>query len=58
MTPLIIFTFNSVGHVFTWWQGELRTFQDEAAARAFASKQGLRPEFAAVDDQHVGSEAG
>ena len=55
MTP-IIFTFNSVGHVHTWWQGELRTFQDEAAARVFASKQGLRPEFAAVDDQHDGSE--
>lgn len=57
MTP-ILFTHTPDGHVRTWWQGELRTFQDEAAARTFASKQGLRPEFAVVDDGHDGSEAG
>lgn len=57
MTP-IIFTRTDAGHFYTWWQGELRTFQDEAAARAFAFKQGLHATFAAVDDGHDGSEAG
>lgn len=56
MTP-ILFTPTGHGPVFTWWQGELRTFQDEAAARAFAFKQGLHATFAAVDDGHDGSEA-
>jgi hypothetical protein len=51
----ILFTHTPDGHVRTWWQGELRTFQDEAAARAFASKQGLRPEFADIEDEHDGS---
>jgi hypothetical protein len=53
----IIFTRTDYGHYFSWWQGELRTFFDEAAARAFARKQGLQPTFAAVDDGHDGSEA-
>jgi hypothetical protein len=56
MTP-IIFNRSDAGHYFTWWLSELRTFQDEAAARAFAFKQGLHATFAAVDDGHDGSEA-
>lgn len=57
MTPVLFERCaGDAGYWFTFWQGELRTFRDEDAARAFAKRQWLRATFVAVDDFHDGSE--